>query len=222
MRTVEVHPKSKARKKSNDGLSFIHSSLDDYGLTAEQFRIYCHAARRAGTRGNCTASVADFIEHCGLCDKTIKKHLGFLVAQQLLAVRRKPGLTNTYGLRPPDHWKPNPGKPVPRVTPPNHYPGTPPNGYSGDPGKPVPPKGTPYKVTPSKERPAPRERWKIQGDLESVTEQIDRAKQDRVTWTDNFGCVRPGDELKPEAKQRLGNLRKERERLQAELDRLVS
>ena len=43
---------------------FIHSRLDDFGLTAPEFRVYCHLARRAGRTGRAWSSVQNISGVC--------------------------------------------------------------------------------------------------------------------------------------------------------------
>jgi hypothetical protein len=43
---------------------FIHSELDDLGLTPEAFRVYCHLVRRAGSKGQAFPSMRSMGEKC--------------------------------------------------------------------------------------------------------------------------------------------------------------
>ena len=47
--TTAVSNRDRGTNISN--IIFVHSLLDDFGLTPPQFRVYCHLARRAGKRG---------------------------------------------------------------------------------------------------------------------------------------------------------------------------
>jgi hypothetical protein len=105
-------------------VAFIHSALDDYGLTPAQFRIYCHIARRAGSGGSAFAGVDSMARTCQLHSKTVTRALAFLTARQLLAATRRPGRTTVYRLRPATAWVPqfsgevselptSPHKPIP-------------------------------------------------------------------------------------------------------------
>ncbi len=67
----------------------------------------------------------------------------------------------------------------------------------------------------------PRERWQIQKDIDSVSEQIDRAKNDRALWTDQHGTKRPEAQPKPEALKRIASLKQRLKELCAEMDTLT-
>lgn len=90
-----------------DGLSFIHSSLDDAGLTPAQFRIYCHVNRRAGRAGVCTESLSNIAEHCSYGDETTRDALKILTARQMLRRNEIAGVGVEYRLTPPREWTGN-------------------------------------------------------------------------------------------------------------------
>jgi hypothetical protein len=105
-------------------VAFIHSRLDDYGLTAAQFRIYCHVARRAGSGGSAFGCVKSMASICRLHPKTVTRALAVLTHRQLLEAKRRPGRTTVYRLRPAATWLPlsngevskraaSPDKPIP-------------------------------------------------------------------------------------------------------------
>lgn len=91
-------------EKSN--LSFIHSSLDDYGLTPSQFRVYCHVARVTGENGVCYQSLKTIADCCGLTHWTVRPILGFLVKANLLSMTYVNGDTNNYQRTLPADWLP--------------------------------------------------------------------------------------------------------------------
>ncbi len=104
--------------------AFIHSALDEYGLTPQQFRVYCHIARRAGSGGLAFAGLDSMARKCRLHPKTVTRALAFLTARQLLAATRRPGQTTVYRLNPISAWSPpfdgsvskvstSPHKPIP-------------------------------------------------------------------------------------------------------------
>jgi hypothetical protein len=83
---------------------FVHSSLDDYGLTASEFRVLAHVSRRAG-KGECNASVPNMAKVCKLEEKTIRKALSGLVEAGLLAMHQRIGLPTVYTMRKISEWK---------------------------------------------------------------------------------------------------------------------
>ena len=54
-----------------------------------------------------------------------------------------------------------------------------------------------------------------------MKEQIERAKTERVTWSDKNGVIHTDDKLTPEAQARITKLKARRKELHAELDALV-
>jgi hypothetical protein len=96
--------------KESDGMPFIHSSLDDYGLTPQQFRIVCRIARR----GACSESIPNMAARCKMHPKTVAEVLRFLLEHQLVTKENHAGKPSVYRLYAPATWQPLP--------PPNGYP----------------------------------------------------------------------------------------------------
>ncbi len=97
---------SKASPAANaSSVVFIHSQLDDYGLSASVFRLYCHLARRAGS-GIAWPSIATMSHKCRLHPQTIRKALRLLVAHRFLLRQQRKGQTTLYRLTPPSEWRP--------------------------------------------------------------------------------------------------------------------
>jgi hypothetical protein len=84
---------------------FVHSRLDDYGLSTQQFRVFCHMARRAG-RGEAYPAVATIAAVCRLHPQTVRHALNTLVAHRLLTRQERPGHTALYRLTAPSQWQP--------------------------------------------------------------------------------------------------------------------
>src|SRR3989442_15943733 len=62
---------------------FVHSRLDDYGLSPQQFRVYGHLARRDGKRG-AYPSVREIAQVCQLHPQTVRRCLKVLTIHRLL------------------------------------------------------------------------------------------------------------------------------------------
>ena len=77
-------------------------------------------------------------------------------------------------------------------------------------------------ITKSKGEIPPRERWKIDRDIESIKQQIERHKSDTGFWIDQHGLKRPNDKPTPEAQEKIKQCRAELKRLEAELDSQVA
>jgi hypothetical protein len=94
-----------APAKPKDGLSFIHSSLDDAGLAPAEFRIYCHVNRTAGRHGVCNQALTTIANHCGYCEDVTRAALKVLTAQRLLRRRDIKGIGTEYRLNIPEKWR---------------------------------------------------------------------------------------------------------------------
>src|SRR5215475_13728419 len=84
---------------------FIHSRLDEYGLPASAFRLYCHLARRAGS-GIAWPSIATMSRIGRLHPQTVRKALRLVVAHRFLLPEQRKGQTTLYRLTPPLEWRP--------------------------------------------------------------------------------------------------------------------
>jgi hypothetical protein len=91
-------------EKPRDGLSFIHSSLDDAGLTPAPFRIYCHVNRAAGRNGVCNQALSTIARLCGYGDETTRDALKILTARRMLRRNEIAGVGVEYRLNPPAQW----------------------------------------------------------------------------------------------------------------------
>ena len=114
---------------------FIHSRLDDYGLSPQQFRIYAHIARRSGS-GAAWPSVATVAQVCQLHPKTARQALHVLVEHRLITRELRPGTTPIYRITPAREWHPPTNikaDPSQTDTLPKPIPGTPPKRIQGYP-----------------------------------------------------------------------------------------
>ena len=131
-------PTSNASANEKTSPAFIHSKLDDAGLSPNQFRVYCHIVRRAGgIGGTYFESAPNCAAHCKVHIKTLRPVIAELLALNLIQlVDDPPGRSKTYRVTSLEEWQPLPngypgiklGRVSKRVgTPPNPIPGTPPN-----------------------------------------------------------------------------------------------
>ena len=84
---------------------FVHSRLDDYGLSPQEFRVYCHLARRAG-KGAAFPSVREIARVCQLHPQTARRCLKVLIIHRLITREERSGTTPLYRLTPPSQWQP--------------------------------------------------------------------------------------------------------------------
>lgn len=142
---------------------FIHAVLDDFGLTAAQFRVYCHIARRAGMKSCAFASLPSMAKACRLDEKTVRSVLKTLVRHQLILRQDRYGTTSEFRLTSHSDWISLPKTPVPNGTPTILHPcrtapipkdtGDPSQTALPDPSQKTPTKYIPVKLTPLKDIP---------------------------------------------------------------------
>jgi hypothetical protein len=84
---------------------FVHSFIDDYGLTAAQFRVLAHLSRREGKDG-AYPSVPSMARICRLNIKTVQSALKFLRESTIVRVTRRNGTSSLYHVSPFSEWAP--------------------------------------------------------------------------------------------------------------------
>lgn len=78
-----------ARDARTFDVVFIHSTIDDYGLSPNEFRVYCHIARRAGRNNKAWPSVKSMADVCRLSERTVQKAIRRLEELELLTVIKR-------------------------------------------------------------------------------------------------------------------------------------
>jgi hypothetical protein len=136
-----------AESKSDYSACFIHSVLDDYGLSLAEFRLVSHVSRR----GNCYESIPNIARVCRMDPKTAKRCIKTIVGFKILSREFRKGRTSILKMRPMADWLPGP-KDTPSQTTPEEVegPDTPPKRHPDHPGQKTPHKGNPSEVNPSK------------------------------------------------------------------------
>lgn len=81
---------------------FVHSSVDNFGLTSAQFRVLCHVSRRE----DCFGTIPNIANTCRLNKDTVKTTLKFLTEHGIISKEKRPGTTNVYRVNPFPDWKP--------------------------------------------------------------------------------------------------------------------
>lgn len=111
-----MNPLQKNGPRTDSNPVFIHSQLDDLGLSASQFRVYCHLARRSNAgavdSGIAWPSVAAMSRVCRLHPSTVRQALAFLLRNRLICSQPRPGKTTVYRLNRPPLWSLKPINPV--------------------------------------------------------------------------------------------------------------
>ena len=82
---------------------FVHSKLDDLGLKAETFRVYCHLARRAGA-GYAYPGLRSIAVTCRLNVKTVRKCIDKLEQLGMVIVTERVGYAPLYLLTESGKW----------------------------------------------------------------------------------------------------------------------
>jgi DNA-binding transcriptional ArsR family regulator len=133
---------------------FVHSRLDDYGLPASVFRVYCHLARRAGS-GAAFPAVASIARICRLHPQTVRQALRVLVQHRLITREPRPGTTPLYRLTPAAQWQPPTninGNPSESDAPPPVSESTPTKQIKGHPSEKDAVEGNPVEGDPKKKK----------------------------------------------------------------------
>lgn len=89
--------------RSEMNVIFIHSELDDYGLTPAEFRVYAHLSRRAGKDG-AYPGIDSMAAICCLSKPTVITAIRRLEEMGMLRVKRIDGQRNRYYLTKPSKW----------------------------------------------------------------------------------------------------------------------
>jgi hypothetical protein len=95
------------QNRSDMNVIFVHSELDDRNLSAPEFRVYCHLARRSGG-GKAWPGIDSISRVCNLAKGTVIAAIRSLEAQNMVTAERTPGVPTRYILTPCSHWKPLP------------------------------------------------------------------------------------------------------------------
>jgi putative hemolysin len=91
-------------KPEKFNLAFVHSALDDAGLSAHALRVYFHLVRRAGSDGECYPGLKSIARICRMNRKTVMAALEELEIRELVEVYRDLGKRNSYQLADPWEW----------------------------------------------------------------------------------------------------------------------
>lgn len=92
-------------KDKRDGFPiFIHSELDDYGLSNAEFRVYSRLARRAGENGIAKESIPNMADTFMVSTQTVRRCLHVLQTCRLINEQRRPGKSTIYTLNPRKVW----------------------------------------------------------------------------------------------------------------------
>ena len=91
--------------RSEMDVIFVHSELDDRGLSAAEFRVYCHLARRAG-KGTAFPGIRSMSEKCNLVTGTVVTAIKSLESCGMIIASRTAGQTTRYTLTAKSKWTP--------------------------------------------------------------------------------------------------------------------
>jgi hypothetical protein len=79
---------------------FIAAALDDYGLTADEFRVLCRIARR----GDCTEGTKGIAEGCKLSERQVRYAVRVLTACGFISIQERVGFTSIMKCQPQTKW----------------------------------------------------------------------------------------------------------------------
>jgi hypothetical protein len=85
---------------------FVHSFLDEYGLSVYEFRVYAHVVRRTGSKpeGIYFASLKKTAKICCMSTRQLQYALKLLCSAKFLKKESRPGRTDIYRLTYPHEW----------------------------------------------------------------------------------------------------------------------
>jgi hypothetical protein len=101
----EVQSATVIKKDRRKTPIFVHSALDDYGLTPIEFRAYGRIARRAGDLGACWESVPNMARDLGVSGRTLRRSLRVLANACLVIETERDGETTERRITLPGQWK---------------------------------------------------------------------------------------------------------------------
>ena len=94
-----------SKKDRRDNPIFVHSALDEYGLTPNEFRVYGRVARRAGEIGACWESIPNMARGLELSGNTVRRCCQVLALARLITELDREGDTTERRIRPISQWK---------------------------------------------------------------------------------------------------------------------
>lgn len=105
---------------------FVHSKIDDLGLSVFAFRVYAHLARRASRSGCAWPSIGTMARICRIGETKVREALKELDARRMIARQPRENQTYLVRLTPPSIWReegfatrtPSPREPVRDGAPP--------------------------------------------------------------------------------------------------------
>ncbi len=181
---------------SEPNIIFIHSALDEAGLSVAAFRVFAHLARRGGKDG-CYPSAESMVKTCRLERQTIFRALTELEKNGLISREKRAGCSTKYTLTPSPAWLAKRDDPFSHpVGQTGRHPvgqtGRHPVGQTGRKGYPFKeiqegnPEGTPEPpAVPSKSENVPRKIKMIRPEMEEI---IDFVKSLGLPATDGEFC----------------------------------
>ncbi len=95
-----VHEQAACPKERRRDPIFVHSTLDDYGLSLIEFRLCARVARR----GSCYESLASLANNFQVSEQTIRRAFRVLVRCKILKEARTAGRSTEFTLNPSSDW----------------------------------------------------------------------------------------------------------------------
>lgn len=82
---------------------FVHSKIDEFGLSTSAFRVYAHLARRATNRV-AFPGIDSIAKVCRMSKNTVCEAIKELEVRNVITVERKPGVGSRYHITSPRTW----------------------------------------------------------------------------------------------------------------------
>ena len=94
------HAKSQTEGNCDHRALFVHSMIDDFKLSAAEFRIFCHLHRRQNRKtGTAWPSVDAMAQTCRLAKRTVIAAIQHLERHNMLDVIRRKGAKTQYAVK---------------------------------------------------------------------------------------------------------------------------
>lgn len=91
--------------REDDPPASVLAVLDDFGLTAVQFRVVCHLARRFNAEKRCAWPGRESMwQKCRINEKTLGRAIRDLVQMKIITIEHVDGSQNRYRFNPPSQW----------------------------------------------------------------------------------------------------------------------
>lgn len=99
--------------RSDNFSLLVPAAIDDYGFTAEEFRLFARIMRRVwGSDQDCYESIPNLAKALFISERLVRRALNVLEACGAITRTLRPGKSDLYDFNPTEKWKPSRELPV--------------------------------------------------------------------------------------------------------------